>query len=349
MRWIACLLGLALWPAAAAELRFDLAEIPEGKLPPGFQSALTGQGRPPEWRVQLEDVPPALAPLTPQAPAVTRRPVIAQVSRDPTDDRYPLLVYEPEVFRDFKLTARFKIIGGAAEQMAGLAFRIQDTNNYYYVRASALGKTFYFFKFVNGQLIGPIGSRIELTPGSWHEMAVECRGSQITCYLDGQAIIPHMQQDTFAKGRIGLWTKSDSVSCFTDIHVEYEPLDPPAQKLVQDTLKKYNRLLDVRIYTSSEAAGATRLVGGRNPAQLGQPGSENELDVLRRGVKYYGKDKESVSVVLPVRDRNGEVIAAARIVMRTFRGQTESNAFARATPILQFIQSRVGSAEDLVE
>ena len=52
--------------------------------------------------------------------------------------------------------------------------------------------------------------------------------------------------------------------------------------------------------------------------------------MIKQGEVYYGKEKDSVSVIMPLRDRNGDVIAAARVVMKPFAGQTEQNAIARA-------------------
>ena len=52
---------------------------------------------------------------------------------------------------------------------------------------------------------------------------------------------------------------------------------------------------------------------------------------------------------MPLRDRNGDAIAAARVVMKPFSGQTEQNALARALPIVKRIQAGVQSLQDLTE
>ncbi len=298
----------------------------------------------------LDDVPSLMEPWdTNQAPRVSKQAVLAQVSQDRTDEHYPLLVYEGGVFADFTFTARFKLMGGEAEQMAGLAFRIQDEKNYYYARASGLGGTFYFFKFVNGELIGPIGSKLAISKGQWHELAVECRGSLVTCSLDGQPIIARMAQDNFAKGKIGFWTKSDSVSYFADAKIVYKPIEDPAQGVVRDTVRTYSKLLGLKLFVLGNDPQTTRLVASKDPAELGRPGGKAELAVITQAQVYYGTDKGSVSVTMPLRDRNGEVIAAAKVIMKTFPGQTEQNAVARALPIVRSIQARVLSIKDLVD
>jgi hypothetical protein len=177
------ILILALvWSSAglfAADKVFDFKDTKDGAVPPGFRPVLAGTGRPGEWKVVTDVVPSLLAPLTPNAAAGYKQPVLAQVSRDQTDERFPILVYDDETFGDFTLTTRFKIVEGQVEQMAGIAFRMQDERNYYYIRASALGGTFYFLKILNGERIGPIGNKVPIEKGVWHEMTIECKGTRV--------------------------------------------------------------------------------------------------------------------------------------------------------------------------
>ena len=140
-------LALAL-PAAGAEIKIDFGDVATSLMPTNFHAALAGGGRPGEWKIIMDEVPPLLAPLSPQAPVVTRRAVVAQTSTDPTDERFPMLIYDGETFQDFNLTTRFKIVGGTAEQMAGVVFRYQNESNFYVVRASALGNNVRFYKVV---------------------------------------------------------------------------------------------------------------------------------------------------------------------------------------------------------
>src|SRR5205807_10314991 len=103
------------------------------------------------------------------------------------------------------------------------------------------------------------------------------------------------------------------------------------------------------IYVPGLETGATRVIASKSEKEIGQPGTKTEQAVIREGQVYYGKEKDSVSVIMPLRDRNGEAIAAARVVMQPFAGQTEQNAIARALPLVKEMQTRVQSLEDLVE
>jgi hypothetical protein len=349
--------GLVPCVAGAAERKFDFSAFPEDRIPPVFRSTVTGSGKPGDWKVIMDEMAPTLPPLSPQAPVVTKRAVLAQLDRDPTDEHFPLLIFEAETFGDFVLTTLFKTVQGEKERMAGIAFRIQNETNYYVARASSLGNTFRFYKVIDGQREALIGPEIQIPSGVWHQLTIDCKGNQIRFLLNGKQIMPTLTDNPFGNankgfwstGKIGFWTKSDSVSYFTDTKIVYTPREVPAQILVRDMLKNYPRLLGLKIYAADTALQHPRLVASTDEKELGKPGTSPEQDVIDRGVIYYGKDKGSVSVTMPLRDRNGDAIAAARVTMKSFPGQTEQNAIARAVPIVKDMQARVQSLEDLVE
>jgi len=58
----------------------------------------------------------------------------------------------------------------------------------------------------------PIGVEVDVPRGRWHELTVECKGNQIRCLLNGQQLFPDLTDNSFTEGRIGFWTKSDSVT-----------------------------------------------------------------------------------------------------------------------------------------
>lgn len=337
----------AIW---GAEKVLEFHDLKAGITPPGYRSALAGTGSLGEWKIVMDEVPPLLPPLTPNAPSGYKQSVLAQLSRDRTDERFPMLVYDEEVFGDFRLTTRFKIVDGQVEQMAGIAFRMQDEKNYYYIRASALGGTFYFFKIVDGQRIGPIGNHLPISSGVWHSLSIECKGSRIRALLDGHEVIPWLDDPSFATGKIAFWTKSDSVTHFGDMQITYRPKETLAQTLVGDALKKYPRLLGLKIYAAVTNDARMTVVGSMDKKELGEIAPKEAEEVLLRDQGYYlGKGRRSVAVTVPLRDSNGEKIAAVRVVMQTFLGQTEKNALVRAMPVIKDMESRIRSKDDLVQ
>ncbi len=196
-------LAMAGQLATGAELLLDFRSEKTGELPRGFRPALAGSGTPGDWKI-VEAVGPSLfAPLLPTAPRGGTQGVLAQLSTDPADERFPMLIYTNDIFGDFSLTTKFKLVSGEKEQMAGIAFRIQDEKNFYYVRASALGGTFNFFKIVNGVRSDPIGIKVVIAKDAWHEMIVECKGTSIRAALDGRAAIPTLDDKSFSSAASG--------------------------------------------------------------------------------------------------------------------------------------------------
>ncbi len=344
-------LGLCLvvsLSAMGAECVFDFRDVPENKLPPGFRSVVAGEGKPGDWRVIMDEVPPLLAPLTDKAPVVTKRAVLAQLSEDPTDEHFPMLVFDGESFTDFTLTTRFKLVSGKVEQMAGIAFRYQDERNFYVIRASGLGKNLRFYKVVGGQRSVPIGPQVDIPQGVWLDLKIECRGNQVRCWVNDKEAIPTLSDASFSAGKIAFWTKSDSVSYFTETKLIYTPREPLAQALVRDALGSNPRLRGLKIYMLDEQ-GEPKVVASKAPGEIGTAGGKSEKATITKGDIYYGKDRKVVTVMMPLRDRNGEPIAAVRLFMESFAGQTEQSALARARPIVKDMQARVQTRDSLTQ
>lgn len=346
--WV-CVLAFPAW---SAEKVFDFSAEPTNQPPRGFRSTLLGTGQPGDWRIVWDELPGLFNPVSPRSPVANKQRVLAQLSADQTEERYPMLVYEGEAFEDFTFTTSFKIVDGKTEQMAGVAFRIQDEKNYYYVRASALGTNIAFLKVANGQLVARTSANADIQMGKWYDLTLECKGLQVRALLNGREVLlvtDTSGQAAFSKGKVGFWTKADSVSHFAHARITYTPHEPLAQTLLNEVLKKYPRLVGLKIVAPSNTNSAPRVLASHDPQEVGQPASAAESDVIAKGVIYYGKEKGVALVTLPLRDKNGDTIAAVRVAMKSFAGQTEQNAVARATPIIKQMELRVPTIRDLVD
>lgn len=347
--WLFLSLLLYATLVSAAEKTFDFTPLKAGDVPKGFSSVVGGQGKPGEWKIVVDEMPHAFPSITGKALPTNRRPVLAQLSRDRTDEHTPMFIYEGEVFGDFKITTLFKLVDGEAEQMAGIAFGFQDENNYYYVRASGIGNSFYYFKIINGQRSPPNGTKVEIPKGVWHEMSVECKGDTVRASLNGKELVVAREAQSFARGKIGFWTKSDSVSHFADTRVIYTPRENLAQVLIREVLSAYPRLRGLHIFARTTGSDEPRLVASSEATEIGKPAPSEVRDVLARSIPYHGKDRDNVIITLPLRDRNGDTVAALKVVMKSFPGQTDRNALARALPFAKRIESRFQTLKDLVE
>src|SRR6185503_7157731 len=115
-----------------------------------------------------------------------------------------------------------------------------------------------------------------------------------------------LNDPTFASGKLALWTKSDSISYFTDTRVTYIPKEPFAQQLVRDAIKAYPRLIGLQVFAPDTNATGTRLIASNNEKEIGQTGEETDADVIKRAVNYYQKKKDVVIITMPLCDRNGD-------------------------------------------
>ncbi len=193
--------------ASGQQLIYNFDADVTGQPPAKFHSARTGSGSESKWVV----MPDPTAPSKPN--------VAAQTSTDQTDYRFPLLITDDASFRDLDLSVKFKAVSGSIDRAGGLVFRLKDPNNYYIVRANALENNYRLYHVVNGRRIQFAGANLKITSGEWHELRVEVIGNKITCYYDGNKKI-EATDDTFNDaGKVGLWTKADSVTYFDDLKV----------------------------------------------------------------------------------------------------------------------------------
>jgi hypothetical protein len=210
--------GPAVAPAVAAEksaplqapgtqLTYNFDSDTAGQLPARFHTAKTGGGSQEKWAVAAEST----APSKPN--------VVVQMSTDQTDYRFPLLIADEGAFQNLDLSVKFRAVSGKVDRAGGLVFRLKDPNNYYIVRANALEDNYRLYHVVNGRRSQFAGANLKVTSGEWHELRVEAVGNKISCYYDGNKKI-EATDDTFKDaGKVGLWTKADSVTYFDDLKV----------------------------------------------------------------------------------------------------------------------------------
>jgi hypothetical protein len=193
--------------AAGKEFVYNFDSDAVGKLPAKFHEALTGQGAKAQWIVKAD-------PSAPSQPNV-----LAQTSTDKTDYRFPLAIADDGSFQSLEMSVKFKAVSGEVDRAAGMVFRLMDANNYYIVRANALENNYRLYHVVKGRRVQFAGANVKVASGEWHELRVECVGNHIVCYYDGEKKIDATDETFKEAGKVGLWTKADSVTYFDDLRV----------------------------------------------------------------------------------------------------------------------------------
>ena len=86
------------------------------------------------------------------------------------------------------------------------------------IRANALEGNFNLYYYDRGRHQVDGASVKAPALGQWHKLRIRAEGDRIQGWLDGQALLDR-RDSRFTSGRIGLWTKADSVTAFDDLTV----------------------------------------------------------------------------------------------------------------------------------
>jgi hypothetical protein len=206
-----CVLGVTIVVYGATRT-VDFSDSMVGQAPKGFEFGHTAKaGAPGKWIVQSEG----------------DNKFLAQVDADNTPARFPVAVVSDISAPDVDLSVRFKPVSGRVDQAAGLVWRFQDEDNYYIVRANALEDNVVLYKVEGGKRTDlPLkgegrtyGKKSEVPAGQWSTLRVVANGRLFEVYLNGSKLY-EVEDATFSKpGKVGVWTKADSVTQFDDLTV----------------------------------------------------------------------------------------------------------------------------------
>ncbi len=210
------LLSTLIAVAAFAQMkRVDFNEDRIGQPPGNFSLALTGRGRPGVWTVTKDKSAP------------NQGNVLAQTDEDDTSYRFPLCIFDGLTAKDVDISVKFKTIKGKRDQAGGIVWRYKDADNYYIVRANALENNVVLYKVENGRRTDlPLkgegrtyGKKTTVPSGQWSTLRVVATGNLFEVYFNGQKLF-RVEDGTFKEaGKVGLWTKADSVTYFDDFTV----------------------------------------------------------------------------------------------------------------------------------
>jgi hypothetical protein len=214
--WVTfCVSALLCAALTASAQTIDFNKDKAGEPPKGFSTALTGQGKAGVWVVTKDEASP------------NQGNVLAQTDADATGYRFPLCVHDGVTTKDADISVKFKPVSGKKDQAAGIVWRYRDKDNYYIVRANALENNVVLYKVQNGKREDlPVkgegrtyGKKATVPKNQWSELRVTAKGNLFTVWLNGQKLY-EVEDGTFTEaGKVGLWTKADSVTYFDDLKV----------------------------------------------------------------------------------------------------------------------------------
>src|SRR6266705_2631156 len=183
--------------ATAETVNFDDMKV--GTVPPGWTATQTGSGTA-KWSVEKDNSAPS-------------KPNVLKQSGQAT---FPVCFKNDTNIKDGFVEVKFKPIAGKEDQAGGVIWRLQDANNYYIARANALENNVTIYHTIKGKRTEKKRANMKVASGQWHTLRVDFSGNHFTVTFDGRKAI-EWDDDTFRNaGKVGVWTKADSVTLFDD-------------------------------------------------------------------------------------------------------------------------------------
>jgi hypothetical protein len=197
MKSTTVLVGALLAVGATETVNFDKAEA--GKPPSGWTATQTGTGQA-RWEVVADATAPS-------------KPNVLKQSGQAT---YPVALKNDTNVKDGFVEVKFKALAGKEDQAGGLVWRAKDANNYYVARANALENNVTIYHTIDGRRTEKKRARMTVAANQWHTLRVEFEGAHFIVRLNGQTAL-EWDDETFEEGgKLGVWTKADSVTEFDD-------------------------------------------------------------------------------------------------------------------------------------
>jgi hypothetical protein len=191
--------SLASGLALADNANFD--DFKTGAPPPGWTATQTGKGEA-KWEIVADD-------STPSKPNVLKQSGVAT---------YPVCIKNDTRLKDGFVEVKFRCLSGKEDQAGGVIWRCQDADNYYIARANALEDNVTIYHTIKGRRTEKKRTDRKVAAYMWHTLRVEFQGNHFAVTLDGKKTI-EWDDDTFMEvGKVGVWTKADSVTLFDDFN-----------------------------------------------------------------------------------------------------------------------------------
>ena len=188
---------MSLAMAQTQTINFDNSKT--GDPPAGWTATKTGSGQA-KWTIERDDTAPS-------------KPNVLKQSGEAT---YPVCIKDDTNLKDGFVEVKFKPISGKEDQAGGVIWRAKDANNYYIARANALEDNVTIYHTIRGRRTEKKRASMKVATNQWSTLRVDFQNNHFTVTFDGKKAI-EWDDDTFKDaGKVGVWTKADSVTLFDD-------------------------------------------------------------------------------------------------------------------------------------
>jgi hypothetical protein len=199
MKTLTTMLLSALTSSAAFAGAINFDNDTPGAPPTGWTCTKTGTGTP-KWIVIADDTAPS-------------KPNVLKQSGEAT---FPVALKDDTNLKDGFVEVKFKPVSGKEDQAGGVIWRAKDADNYYIARANALEDNVTIYHTIKGKRVSFKNTNTRVASGVWHTLRVDFAGNKFTVSFDGKKVIEASDTSFTDAGKVGVWTKADSVTLFDD-------------------------------------------------------------------------------------------------------------------------------------
>jgi len=189
--------ALTATTALAQTVNFDDAK--PGDLPADWTCTKTGKGEA-KWAVVADESAPSKS----------------HVLKQSGEADYPVAFKNDSNLKDGFVEVKFKPVSGQEDQAGGVVWRVKDADNYYIARANALEGNVRIYHFVKGKRTQFKGASVLVAANQWQTLRVNFSGKQFAVVFNGKELFTAEDETHKDAGKVGVWTKADSVTLFDD-------------------------------------------------------------------------------------------------------------------------------------
>jgi hypothetical protein len=118
-------------------------------------------------------------------------------------------------FHDGEISIRFRLLAGQLDQCAGILFNLKPNGDYLTVRFNGKEDNLVLWTFKSGKrsFVKKGSENVHIPLGEWHTMKIAVAGTALHGFFDDKPLLDYTLAEPVS-GKVGVWSKTDSVSQF---------------------------------------------------------------------------------------------------------------------------------------
>ncbi|HLK63489.1 MAG TPA: family 16 glycoside hydrolase [Bryobacteraceae bacterium] len=127
-------------------------------------------------------------------------------------------------FQNGEISMRFQMVDGALDRCSGILFNVKPNGDYLTVRYNGTEDNLVLWTFNKGvrKFVKRGSEEMPLKMKEWYSMKIAIHGTSLEGYLNGKKLLEYTLPEPVS-GKVGVWSKTDSVSYFDDYTVTPAP------------------------------------------------------------------------------------------------------------------------------